>query len=419
MTSGPDEAQVDAPVLVTAPSGGIPQIVDTPRALAAATTLLAAGTGPVAVDTERAQSFRYSAKAYLIQLRRDGAGTVLLDPVALAGGAERADFSELADALADAEWIIHAAQQDLPCLAEVELLPRRLFDTELAGRLLGLPRVSLGALTEAGLGKTLAKEHSAADWSKRPLPDDWLSYAALDVELLVDLRAWIVEQLDAAGKTEWARQEFAFLVDHADDPPARREEPWRRTSGIHALRSPAQLAIVRELWETRDEIARRGDRAPGRVLSDASIADVAARLAQGVTRLGRDDLRAVRGFSWRIASRYESAWLDALDRAAGLGREELPAMSAAPDGPPPPRTWGKRFPEAFARWERVRQATMTLAEEQHVPVENLIAPDAVRRLTWEPPSELSHESVDAFLADRLVRPWQRAIVVPAVAGLLG
>ena len=404
--------------LLAAPSEGVPPVVDTPAELARAIESLAAGRGPLAVDTERAQSYRYSAKAYLIQLRRAGAGTVLLDPVAFEGGRERADLTPLAEATSDAEWIIHAAGQDLPCLAEVGLVPRALFDTELAGRLLGLPRVSLTSLTERALGVTLAKEHSAADWSRRPLPEDWLSYAALDVELLAELRDWAVAELAEAGKTEWARQEFAFLAEHAADTPVRREDPWRRTSGIHDLRSAAQLAVVRELWHARDDIARRIDRAPGRVLPDAAIVALAARVGPGKPRPGRDDLRSIRGFSWRIAARYEPAFAAALDRALDLARDQLPPLVAVPDGPPPPRSWAKRFPDASARWNRLRPATIALAEQLRLPVENLIAPDAVRRLAWEPPAEVSVEAVDAFLGARLARPWQRELLAPALAPLL-
>lgn len=417
MSESPDLPDAPAPVLIAAPADGVPDVISTREALARAQEALASGSGPLAVDTERAQSFRYSAKAYLIQLRRAGAGTILLDPVALEGDRDRADLSGLAEALADSEWIIHAAQQDLPCLAEVRLLPRRLFDTELAGRLLGLPRVALTALTERALGKTLAKEHSAADWSRRPLPSDWLSYAALDVELLAELRDWVADELEAAGKSDWARQEFAFLAEHAGDPPQRREDPWRRTSGIHELRSPAQLAVVRELWQTRDEIAERTDRAPGRVLPDLAISELAGKIDAQHRILGRDELRSVRGFGWRIAARYESSFVSALERAAAMTREELPPVALTPDGPPPPRTWARRYPDAFARWNRLRPATMALAEKLALPVENLIAPDTVRRLAWDPP-QATADAVEAFLVERQARPWQREFVVPLVTPLL-
>lgn len=405
--------------LVASPAGGVPPVVDDAGAYADAKASLAGASGPLAVDTERAQSFRYSAKAYLIQLARGDAGTVLLDPVAFEDAAPRADLSDLGASLADAEWIIHAATQDLGCLAEVGLVPRRLFDTELAGRLLGLPRVSLSSLTERALGKTLAKEHSAADWSKRPLPADWLNYAALDVELLVPLRDWAADELKKAGKDEWARQEFAWLAEHAADPPHRREDPWRRTSGIHEVRAPVALAAVRELWHARDELAESLDRAPGRVLADQAISEVAKKVNAGHRSITRQELRSVRGFNWRLAARHESVWLDAIERAAALTRTDLPPASVSPDGPPPPRTWSHRNPDAAARWAKVRPLTVALAEKLSVPVENLISPDAIRRLCWEPPAEHTVDAVDAYLAGRGARAWQRELVVGAITPALG
>ena len=259
----PVEVEGPPPELVSRPADGVPPVVRTPEALQATIDALAAGSGPLAVDTERAHGFRYTGRAYLIQLRREGAGTHLVDPIAFAEDGERADLSAIADAVGDAEWILHAASQDLPSLAEVNMLPRRLFDTELAGRLLGLPRVALGSLLERALGKTLAKEHSASDWSRRPLPEDWLVYAALDVELLVPLRDWVAAELEAAGKTEWAAQEFEHLVLHAGDAPTQRTDPWRRTSGTHDVRTPRGLAVVRELWQERDALAQKLDKSPG------------------------------------------------------------------------------------------------------------------------------------------------------------
>lgn len=407
------------PELVSAPAGGIPPLVDTPDALAATVRALTAASGPLAVDTERAHGFRYTGRAYLIQLRREGAGTHLVDPIAFAGDGPRADLSALGDALADAEWIVHAATQDLPCLAEVGLVPARLFDTELGGRLLGLPRVALGALTEVALGKTLAKEHSASDWSQRPLPPDWLSYAALDVELLVPLRDWVAEQLEAAGKASWAAQEFAWLAEHAADVAAPRADPWRRTSGVHDIRTPRGLAVVRELWLARDDLARNADRAPGRLLNDRAITELALLVeSDKIADPGRATLKRVRGFSWRAAARHEAEWLEALGRAAALPRAELPPMKVAPTGPPAPRTWGNRFPEAAVRWEAVRPAVVALAEDLVLPPENLIAPDAIRRLAWEPPEDTSVAGIEAFLAAADARPWQRELVAPAVSAVL-
>ena len=109
-------------------------------------------------------------------------------------------------------------------------------------------------LVEELLGYSMRKEHSAVDWSRRPLPESWLLYAALDVEMLLELRDVLAAQLETAGKAEWARQEFAAWARMS--APAPRHEPWRRTSGIHRVRGRRGLAIVREMWELRDQLPR-------------------------------------------------------------------------------------------------------------------------------------------------------------------
>lgn len=397
--------------ILQAPRDGVPDIIDTPAGLAQLATAMASGTGPVAVDTERAQGFRYTARAYLLQFRREGAGTALLDPIPLL---PEPGLSALQTSLDDAEWIIHAATQDLPCLVDAGLLPHRLFDTELAARLLGYPRVALGTLAEQLLGVRLLKEHSAADWSVRPLPLDWLSYAALDVELLMELRDILSDQLVAAGKDEWARQEFAYLLDQAALPVTPRVDPWRRTSGIHGVRSPRALAMVRELWTTRDELARSLDKAPGRILGDEAIATVATGIREGSPVPDGKSLQAIPRFNRREAKRYRQTWLDAIQRAMQLPTTELPPMYLPSDGPPPPRTWPSRDPLAAKRWEAVRPVLTDLADTLALPIENLIPPDPLRRLLWTP-SGIDEASVRTQLADLGVRAWQVDIVAPPIA----
>ena len=164
------EAEVDLPqvTMLTEPAEGIPPVVETPEALAAVVAAFGAGTGPVAVDAERASGYRYGQRTYLVQPGREGAGTALIDPIAVP------DLSALSDALVGVEWVLHAASQDLPGLAEQGLNPSRVLDTELGARLLGLHRVGLAADVADDLGLGLAKEHSAVEWSTRPLPYEWL-----------------------------------------------------------------------------------------------------------------------------------------------------------------------------------------------------------------------------------------------------
>lgn len=420
MTSGTDPgadpraATEDEVRVVTEPADGLVDVVTDPAGYQDAVAALASGSGPIAIDAERAHGFRYSSRAYLIQLRRQGAGTVLIDPIALAPAGRAADLGDLDARIIDEEWIIHAAHQDLPCLVEIGLVPGHIFDTELAGRLLGYPRVNLGTLLEEFFGVRLLKEHSAADWSKRPLPTDWLNYAALDVELLIDLRNAMAERLAEAGKEEWARQEFEFLTSHSTDPPEVRADPWRRTSGIHRIRTRRGLAVVAELWRARDELARRADRTPGRILQDTVITEIAA--------LKSPTLQAIRelpAFQRRSARRYETNWLAAVERAMAVPESKLPAMHVRSDGPPQQaRLWVGRDPIAAARLARVREALTGRADQLHLPVENLLTPDYLRRLAWRPPEPLDEPSVDAFLADLGARAWQREIVVPLVTPLL-
>ena len=384
------------PVPLLTPRDGVPDVVTTERELGRAAAALKAGTGPVAVDAERASGYRYGQAAYLVQLRREGSGTWLLDPAACP------DLSEVGAALADVEWVLHAANQDLPCLAEVGMRPTRLFDTELGARLAGLPRVGLGAVIEQLLGLVLAKEHSAADWSTRPLPEPWLRYAALDVEVLLELRAGVLGLLIEQGKLAWAEQEFAAIV--AAPPPPPRVDPWRRTSGIHRLRQRQQVVAVRELWLARDALARRRDIAPGRVLPDAAIIEAATASPQTA-----EALLALSTFRGPAARRQAPVWLQSLETARRVPDDELPPLSLAADGPPPPRAWADRDPDAAARLATAREAITALSVRVAVPVENLMTPDVVRRVLWQPPPAAD---LDDVLRAQGARPWQVELVRP-------
>lgn len=367
------------------------RVIDSPDDFADSVRRLAAGEGPIAVDAERASGFRYSQRAYLIQFYRRGSGTFLFDPPQIP------DFSELQQVIHAEEWILHAASQDLACLREVGLDPEHIFDTELAARLLGMPRVGLASVVEELLDIKLAKEHSASDWSTRPLPQSWLRYAALDVELLVDVRDALVERLADDGKTEIARQEFDAVLHREAKPPSA--EPWRRLSGIHGVRGQRNLAVARELWLARDARAREVDTAPGRMVPDASILVVAKALPQS-----RRALADLREFTGRASRSELDRWWAAVER--GLTTDELPAVRVPTDSPPPPRAWAMRNPEADARLRLAKAALAEVAEHSGMPVENLLTPDHLRRLAWTPPPVRDAASVGAALTALGARPWQ-------------
>jgi ribonuclease D len=287
---------------------------------------------------------------------------------------------------------------------------RSLFDTELAARLLGLPRVGLAALLEQELGFLLAKEHSAVDWSTRPLPEPWLRYAALDVELLLDLRDILAERLVAAGKYAWAQEEFSAIIDAP--PPAPRTDPWRRTSGIHKVRGARRLAVVRELWEARDDVARSRDVAPGRLLPDSSIVAAAQALP-----ISEEALLSTQGFIGRAARTSLPTWWDAVATALALPDDQCPAPPKG-DGPPPPRSWADRYPDAAVRWEHVRPAMLELAETVQMPVENLLTPDLVRRLTFDPPAPLTDSAIRDYVRAGGAREWQVTQCTPTLLAAL-
>ena len=379
--------------------GGL-EVIDTPAALDAGIARLAAGTGPVAVDTERASGYRYSDRAYLVQLFRRGAGTLLVDPIPFGS------LAALAEPIADEEWILHAATQDLNCLREIDLAPRRIFDTELSARLLGKSGVGLGAVVQELLGVELKKAHSADDWSVRPLPDSWLAYAALDVELLVDVRDRLAAELEDAGKAEWAAEEFADILTR--DLVPDRTDRWRKLSGVHALRSTRQLAVARELWLARDAFAQETDTAPGRIVPDRALSAAARAMPRS-----KGELAALKEFTGKQSRSELDRWWAAIE----LGRttDDLPARrTSSGDRVPPPRAWEQKRPEADARLKTVKPRIADRAEELSLPVENLLTPSLLRRAAWEPRG-LRTAQLAAQLRDLGAREWQITITAPILA----
>lgn len=399
--------------LLTAPYQGLPELINTPELFDEMLAALAAGSGPFAIDAERASGYRYSSRAYLIQIKRAHGGLHLIDPIPF--GTSSPYFHRLNQLLDGEEVILHASTQDLPCLREVGINPTHLFDTELAGRLIGLPRVGLGALVESLLDIALAKEHSAQDWSIRPLPEDWLIYAALDVELLIELRDEIEKLLIEKKKLTWALQDFASIL--AAPPSQKRVDPWRRTSGVHKLKKRSQLAVVKSLWEARDDLAQHLDISPGRVLSDLAISTIA--LASGVVPMTtkRELEKVLRPIGLR-ARWFENTprWLSAVDRALALPEDEMPPLKSKSDSLPPIKIWRERFPEKYIPLSHARFNFILKAEELELPVENLLTPELLRQICWQLPEPTE---VERLLISMGARPWQVEIAAPILIAALG
>ena len=405
-----EEEKLPTPLL--APAQGLPDVVDTEELFEKALKSLAQGTGPFALDAERASGYKFSARAYLIQIARDGGGLHLIDPIPFGPGHRL--FSELNNLLATNEVILHASTQDLPCLRELGIHPVKLFDTELGGRLAGLPRVGLGPLLESLLGVSLAKEHSAVDWSTRPLPTDWLNYAALDVELLVELRDEVDALLEAAGKTQWAEQEFAAILNTPPPPP--RVDPWRRTSGMHHIKKRRQLAVVKSLWESRISLAAELDIAPGRLLSDTAISAIALSIGDD-TKI--ESKKALEKILRQIGLRprwleHHIRWISSIATAQNLAEEELPPVRGESDALPPVKVWREKYPLRYAALTHAKENLLLRSQELALPLENLISPEYVRRICWSNPTG----SVDAALSTLGARRWQIGIVTPILEAAL-
>lgn len=294
-------------------------------------------------------------------------------------------------------------------MRDIGIVPPRIFDTELGGRLLGKPGVALGMLLKYELGIKLRKAHSAVNWSTRPLRESWLTYAALDVDYLIELRDSIDAQLASVGRAEWAREEFDWELRHHSSPPSPPAEPWRRLSGITNLRSSRQLALARELWLERDAIARHRDRPPSHIVSDLAIVELAGLARPEAPMPGPEALRAVAGFGTPSARRYRTNWITALNKAAELPERRYPARRPKPTGLPHPKAWERTNPDASRRWDQVRPRIDALACELSFQ-SSLIAPPAVIQ---QAVFEATHEAPSAARLQELgARPWQAGFLAP-------
>ena len=386
------------------PRNGLPKLIEDEASFAQAISNLAAGTGPLAIDAERASGYRYSQRAYLIQIFRDGGGLHLIDPIPLKNSKLWDTFNEN---FSSQEWVIHASTQDLPCLIGVGLKPKKLFDTELGARIAGCERVGLGPLAESLLQLQLAKEHSAVDWSIRPLKSEWLNYAALDVDILLEIRDAIEGMLIEQNKFDWAKQDFAAILKNynnyvfSDEPKADR---WRRTSGMHKVRDRLTLTIVRDLWISRNELASELDIAPGRVLADEAIITLAITCPK--------DLEAVaKTIGWRtkLEAPPFNRWLKTINQALDTPLDDQPEYKVASQSLPPIRVWKEKNPIGYARLTHARALLLEISNELKIPQENLVTPELVRKLCWQDPpinTEQHPEYVEKSLAQMGARSWQ-------------
>lgn len=372
--------------------------ITTPTELEQAVREIINSAGPVAIDAERASGFKYSQRAYLVQLRASNTDIFLIDPIQVPQSLEDRSYLELSSALKDREWILHAATQDLGCLAEIGLTPGAIFDTELAARLAGQPRVGLGSLTENLLNYRLAKEHSAADWSTRPLPEGWLNYAALDVDVLHELQQAVSGLLESQGKATWAAQEFDTLLRFKPKP--QKLDRWRSITGLHKVQDRQSLEIARCLWFAREELAKKMDVAPGRLIPDSAILVAATDKPKT-----RPELASMRSFTGRASRSYLDHWWEAIANA--YKATVLPSLKPEKaEGIPNHRNWVNKFPEADRRLRLAKASLAQLSEKTLVPLENLLTPEILRQVSFNPPNDLELGAISNQLRELGARTWQ-------------
>lgn len=380
--------------------------VDSPEQLSQAVTALQGYNGAFAIDAERASGFKYGQRAYLIQIARADGEIFLIDPAAIAPIAEPSPFIALAEALATDTWILHAATQDLPCLAEIGLIPSSIIDTELGSRIAGLPRVGLGAVVEQFLHLGLAKEHSAVDWSKRPLDQGWLDYAALDVDVLHELSERLMADLASKGKTQWAQEEFEHLLGFKPKP--EKIDRWRGTTGLHEVKSQQGLAVARSLWQAREALGQKLDVAPGRLIPDSSISFAAKNIPAS-----RPELANSKNFAGRASRTYLDTWWAAIDE--GKRSRDLPPLKLAASGIPNHRNWPSKWPKAHQRLISTRYHVAEIAREHELPIENLVSPETIRQICWIERDSASVQDIESELKSFSARAWQIDLISEVIA----
>jgi ribonuclease D len=404
-----DTEQLPLPTPLSKPKCNDVRLITAAGELAIGTEALLSGVGPLAIDAERASGFKYSQRAYLIQLHRRNAPILLVDPIAVEHDDPEA-FRRLATDITGIPWILHAATQDIPCLAELGLRPTQLIDTELAGRLLGLERVGLGSMVQEMLSLALAKEHSAADWSTRPLPETWLNYAALDVDVLPDLAERLLEELASANKMDWAEQEFNHLLSFAPKPT--KVDKWRGTSGLNTIRDDRGYAVVRSLWLAREELGKRLDVSPGRLVPDSSLIELASSRPKT-----KGEMSANKKFAGRASRSYLDTWWAALNE--GLKDPRPPEMRVKSEGIPNHRIWAHKHPEADARLQILKEIMARLSDSHGLPTENILTPDFMRQLAWNL-DITSEPAIREFLKGLGARDWQLELISSEFSvGLVG
>ncbi|MBP3222891.1 MAG: HRDC domain-containing protein [Actinomycetaceae bacterium] len=376
------------------PSQGIPDIT-TRYTFNDHISQLKKAHGPIAIDTERADGKRYYPRAYLIQIKRENSSTFLIDPIENAH-----NIPSLAHAIKQEEWILHDAPQDLPCLSLIDLQPSRLFDTFIAGALLGLRRLSLQKMLEDILNVHIEKEHTAEDWSMRPIPQAMRSYAALDVEFLHPLRHELIEQLQRKERLSWVEEECTYILHQK--PRSAPKEPWRKLQKKYKITNRRSLAMLQLMWNTRDRLAQKRDIHPTRIISNENLAYLASKKPRSY-----GDVRSSKALRSQASRPYAQALSKDAKKAWALPENKLPSLALTYSHANPHVSKDKD-----AHIEILKHALKECASHTQINPRFLLTSSTIKdvaREEWK-----RSEDVENLLRTHNVREWQIELLMPHV-----
>lgn len=415
---------------MSVPAAGTPVLLDSPEHIAAAGRALAAGTGPIAIDTERASAFRYDDRAFVIQLRRRGTETFLIDPEAEPSATRR-----LSQVVNQSEWVLHAAHTDLPCLLALGWTPPAIHDTQVAAQILGKKRIGLSAMLEDYFDIVVPKDKGNADWSRRPLSPAMLNYAALDVEWLVELSETALNDVADAGRIDWYTQECAHILATAT-PLAYND--WTGLKGLNSVRRTSARKLAHDLWEKRDQIARQRDISPESILRSRDLISIAGGAEDNRAAALRELKMSLRRSRAHLPSRthkhFIEAFSDALSSApSDLEMEQYRAPQYCGPRIPDHKLWPEEFPRAAAYADAILNTALDLADALEIRLDTIATRKNLRKAAWAcwlfedsgeypnaaDPIACWEELLGDSWAGLGLRPWQVELLldaaVPAVA----
>lgn len=325
----------------------------------------------VGVDTESDSFYAYREKICLIQVStRDQ--DFLIDPFGVS------DLSPVRDLLSDPQTIkvFHAAENDIILLRyRLGLRVRNVFDTLIAAQVVGLEQCSLAGLLAIFFEIELSKKEQRSDWRRRPLTEAQVHYAALDTHYLIELRARLLARMDELGRLEEAEWDFQALEEKTWHPRPFRPADFARIKGAKEL-DPVGVRILRDLYVLRDEISRKSDTAPFRVVPDGALLEVSRRRPRS-----EDALSRIKCFPRRRRRSFITRVLDTVENAVAAGPLALPTPERGVGRPRFSEDESKVF-DALRKWRDQR------AKERGVATHRVTKNDLLTSIVKSDPVDL-------------------------------